>query len=416
MKLLQIFMVWVTLLFFPFMASSHPDNDENKTLNVKVLHQDEPTHSVTVFLEELRMLDIIESWHYENEALKLTTSHKFRLFLVSRLSAMMLPAGDDECCCPESTFGVETRNTFVCNDGTNNDSGWQQGDDLVICGEIEDPPKDEADCNTTTDPGEHYGENDLICKTCNYVRYTGPETDSSQCCKVETEPYTESRPIPAEFEAIGNAVAGAAEAAPMIDDMEFSFSGDVSLTIGEECCLLDKCTDPVVYEEHSITLSAGIDVTLNVPGWDWEVDHHWHGIYSIHAEISVGPEITLSPSATASASGKNYLGDCPSCITFNISGSIGLDVKFQGTIECAITLEIWPHGDWSVGGHAELGAKSSVSVKGYRKCCTCSGSGGSVGYGKLEGYGSITLTFMGYDITFGHNITLLPGYTHSFQL
>lgn len=402
------------MLLSPLFSSANPIVDENKSFNIRITHQPEINETLETFLLELKMLNIIESWSVENNEINITTSKRFSTFIKSRVYTMVAANNGDECCCPESTYGVETRTTFSCNDGTYNDSGWTQGDDLVICGNAEDPPEDSHDCNTTTDPGEHYGDDDLICTTCNYTRYTDPEVDSSQCCKVEIDPHTESRPIPAEFESIGNMVANAASAAPMIDDMEFSFSGSVSLTIGQECCLPDKCADPVAYEEHAITLSAGISITLNVPGWDWEVGHEWHGVYNIHAEISMGPEITLSPSATASAAGKNFLGDCPSCITFNVSGSVGLDIKFQGTIECVITLEIWPYSDWSVGGHAELGAKSSVSITGYNKCCTCSGHGGSVSYGKLEGYGNITLTFMGYDISFGHTMTLLPGFTQNF--
>ncbi len=368
------------------------------------------------FSSTLDAFSFVKRWYIQDDRIYVEVLSENRIFIKNKLNFAinkMLALSTDECCCPKSTYEMSTRTTTICNDGTNVDSGWQGGSPVEICGAA-DAPEGSTDCNTTTDPGDSLGDDDLVCTICNYVKYSEPTVDSSECCKASSVTTTISLEIPGEIESIANALASAASAAPMINDMEFEFSGSVSVTQGEECCLPDLCADPVGYEEYGASISAGISITLNVPGWDWSFDQGWHGVYHIHAEISLGPEITLSPSATASVAGKKYDGDCEGCLTFNLNGSIGLDVKFQGTIECTIELEIWPHKTWEVSATAELGAKTSISANGYYKCCICTGKGGCVSCGKLEGYASISFTFLGKKLSFGKTVTLLPGYSHCF--
>lgn len=333
-----------------------------------------------------------------------------KLNLEKILAAIYMGSPAGECCCPKYTANKYTRTTIVCSDGTNTDTGWQGGDPEKTCGS-ENAPSDSKNCSTETIPGESFGEGDVTCTTCNYVKYSEPTVDSADCCKASNLVTTVSKSIPGEIESLANSLASAAEAAPMIDDMEFTFSGELSVKMGEECCLPDPCADPVDYEEYGVAISVGVSVTLNVPGWDWEFEQMWNGVYKIKAEISLGPEITLAPSATASVTGKKYDGDCEGCLTFNLKGEIGLTVKFQGTVECTITLEIWPYWDWTVGAHAELGVSTSINANGYYKCCTCSGKGGCVGYGGLEGSAGISFSFLGYDLSFGWSVTILPGYS-----
>ncbi|MCF8229593.1 MAG: hypothetical protein K9G58_06040 [Bacteroidales bacterium] len=321
-------------------------------------------------------------------------------------------AAEDECCCPKTNYDKFTRNTLVCSDGTNEDSGWQPAGSFEHCGNMGEPPEGSTDCETNTDPGDHFGEDDVTCTACSYVKYDITGVDSSECCKASPLTTTVSISVPAEIESIANSVAGMASAAPMISEMEFSLEGQGSLTKGEECCLPDPCAEPVEWEEYGFSVSAGVSVTVNVPGWSWSFSHQWNGIYHIHAEISLGPKITLNPSGTASATGKKYNGDCPGCVTFNLQATVGLEVKFEGKIEAVIELEIWPYKTWEVEASAEMGAQTSISAKGYKKCCVCTGQGGCVGYGSLEGFARLTFVFMGKSFSKEWLITIMPGWSN----
>ncbi len=317
----------------------------------------------------------------------------------------------DDCCCPKTTYNSYTRNTLVCSDGTNEDSGWQDAGPGEICGNG-DPPEDSEDCETSTDPGDHFGEEDVTCTACSYVKYDDVQIDSSECCKASPITTTISISVPAEIQSIANYLSGLASAAPMIKSMKFTFTGTGSLKKGEECCLPDPCADPVDWEEYVLSISAGVSVTLNIPGWSWNFQKKWHGVYHIHFKFSLGPTVTLSPSGTASATGKKYLGDCDGCVTFNLNGNIGLDVKFGGELKGLIVLEIWPYKKWLIKAIAELGAKTDIFAQGYLKCCVCEGKGGCVGYGKLEGYANLTFEFMGKSFSYGWSVTILPGWSN----
>ncbi len=365
-------------------------------------------------LNDFSILSIVQSYTQSSNYFYIQVDYQNINFVRNKISMMLhsilLTPLSEDCCCPKYTANMFTKTTITCSDGTNFDSGWQEGGPYESCGS-DNAPQDSQECTTNTDPGDHFGVGDVTCTTCNFTKYTAPTVDSSECCEASTMITTISKAIPGEIESLANSLSGAAAAAPMIDDMEFQFSGNLSVKMGEECCLPDVCSDPVNYEEYGASISVGISVTLNIPGWDWELDNEWNGVYKIHAEISLGPEITLNPSATASATGKKFDGDCEGCLTFNLEGSIGLDVKFQGTVECTIDLKVWPYWTWSVGGHAELGVGTSITANGFYKCCTCEGKGGCVGYGTLVGYGSISFTFLGYNLSFGKSITILPGFS-----
>ena len=400
-------------------AYSNPFENKSKEETSFVIVNNIPDNQIPLFRNfssTLNIFSFVKGYYFQDNKFFIEVLSENKDFIIDKLSFILnkIPASsDDECCCPKTTYTKSTRTTVICNDGTNTDTGWQAGPEIEVCGTAE-APDDLKDCNNDTDPGDSMGDDDVVCTTCNYIKYSESTVDSSECCVASSVTTTVSGEIPGGIESIANSLASAAKAAPMIKEMEFEFSGNISFTQGEECCLPDLCADPVSYEEYGASISAGISITLNVPGWDWSFDKEWHGVYHIHAEISLGPEITISPSATASVAGKKYLGDCEGCLTFNIDASVGLDIKFQGTIECYIELEIWPHKTWEISATAELGVKTSINANGYYKCCVCTGKKGCVSCGKLEGYASVSFTFLGKTLSFGKTVTLLPGYSHCF--
>lgn len=271
-------------------------------------------------------------------------------------------------------------------------------------------------CQTQVIPGRSVGDGDESIETCIYTKVIC--IANCRTCEASTQETEVSITFP-NIQFLKDRLKQVAEAAPMIQSFELSIGGAISRKTGEECCLADAALPPVQWTEYAGTVTAGLSVTLNVPGWSWKVRHEWQGIYRVYAQISLGPTVTLSPSASASISGRMYdQNKCPSCVTTSVTGQIGLGVAFGGKIACLIRMF---EGSWfEVTGKFELSAElslsSSISVSGNYKWqgCPRPGLSGSFGYGALTGTARASVVVWGTNISISRSVTLLNGHTINF--
>ncbi len=193
-------------------------------------------------------------------------------------------------------------------------------------------------------------------------------------------------------------------------------------TAAETCCepVQPPVSDPHTYYEYSVNSSLGIDVTLNVPGWNWSTGHTWEGYGSVSGQITLGPTLTLSPSASASVVGRSVPNiDCPGeCVTIDGSAGIGVSGTFGGSATLNVTAEpnwVWDEWGTTVGATAEAGAGTSAQLSGSYVVPGCqtraSGfHGGQLCYGALEGNVTLRFTNLGTEWQLNTQATFMdPG-------
>lgn len=304
---------------------------------------------------------------------------------------------------------------YSSTNGQLQDTDWMEDGVFQDCNPVQTGELSPV-CQTQVIPGRSVGDGDESIETCTYTKIIC----FADCvnCEASSQETEISITFP-NIQFLKDRLKQVAEAAPMIQSFELSIGGAISKKSGEECCLADPAAQPVKWDEYSGTVTAGIDITLNVPGWSWKVNHEWQGIYRVSAEISLGPTITLSPSASASIAGRMYdQNQCPTCVTTSVTGQIGLKVAFGGKVACAVKMF---EGRWfEVSGRFELSAElslsSSISVSGNYKWQGCPNPGisGSFGYGALTGTGKAAVVVWGTEISISRSVTLLNGHTFNF--
>ncbi|MBN8568563.1 MAG: hypothetical protein J0M18_02940 [Ignavibacteria bacterium] len=297
--------------------------------------------------------------------------------------------------------------------GQISDTGWLETSTQTTCDPVvtgEQP----ATCQTQFFPGSSLGVGDETISTCTSVK-----TECVQDCAPPPQCTASSatNTIQIQFpkiEFIKEKLAAVAQTTGFIKKFELYVAGAIARKTGEECCLADQNQPPVSYTEYSGSVTGQLDVKLAIPGWSWSLQSEWQGIYKVKAEISLGPTVTVSPSATIGITGKTYdANKCPTCVSVGVGVSVGLDVNFEGNLECRVMAF---EGSWfeinaAFQLLAQLGLKSSIGVTGTYNWdgCPQPGFSGKFSYGALTGYGKASVTIWGTEVSFTREVTLLEG-------
>ncbi len=314
------------------------------------------------------------------------------------------------CTIDECIVGLCVYVPIDCND-------WDScTDDSCSDGACAHVPKDCDDDNSCTADtcvaisGECSNECMEDCATCGTSGRCVDCACESSCCEPSTATQTVSYTFP-DWSMFKSFLESKAELAPMIQEMTLTLEGEVSAEMGETCCTdaQPRPASPVSYYDLNGTVTLGIDVTLNVPGWSWGVNYSRSGYGAISGKITLGPTLTLNPSASATASGRTVLDwDCPEeCVTLSASAGLAIDGTFGGQGNLTVTAEpnwIWDGWNGGVEAEATAGVGTSATVTGYYKLSECAPGptgwlGGQVCFGALQG--TITLSFdifgLGYE-------------------